>query len=196
MMSGKHGQRPAQPEPHHSSPGAIVCMVPMVDPSRGCTMPAAGSVPHSGGLSPARLRRVLDHIELHLDESLSLRQLAVLARLSPNHFAAQFRLNTGLPPHRYVMQRRITRAKELVVDGRLPLVEISCSLGFPSQAHFTTTFRKLVGATPGAYRSGLDQKSQNLPLKCERPEWAAAEQGGQQRPQPAAQLVRRTTVYT
>ena len=99
-----------------------------------------------------------------------------LSGLSPDHFAAQFRRSTGLPPHRYVLQRRVGRAKELVAAGRLSLAEIGYALGFPSQAHFTTTFRKLVGTTPGAYRSaysppgnGIVEESRNLPLERERP---------------------------
>ena len=69
-----------------------------------------------------------------------------------DHFARLFRHSTGLPPHRYVLQRRIARARELVADRRQSLAEIGYELGFPSQAHFTTMFRRLVGTTPGAYR--------------------------------------------
>ena len=94
---------------------------------------------------------------------------------------AQFRRSTGLPPHRYLLQRRVGRAKKLVSAGRLSLAEISYALGFPSQAHFTTTFRKLVGTTPGAYRNGFSyfgsevpQESRNSPSNCERPEGTAA----------------------
>jgi AraC family transcriptional regulator len=110
---------------------------------------------HKGGLPPARLRRVLDYIETCLAEDTSLRLLAELAQLSPDHFAALFKQSTGLPPHRYVLQRRIVKAKEMLTDGRLSLAEIGFALGFTSQAHFTAMFRKLVGATPGAYREEM-----------------------------------------
>ena len=106
----------------------------------------------SRGLPPDRLRRVLDHIESHLGESITQRHLAGLAQLSMDHFARLFRHSIGVPPHRYMLQRRIARARELVADRRLSLAEIGYELGFPSQAHFTTMFRRLVGATPGAYR--------------------------------------------
>ena len=108
-----------------------------------------------GGLSPDRLRRVLDHIEGHLSDAIKLTQLAEVARLSSSHFSAQFRRSTGLPPHRYLLQQRIKRAKELLAAEGMSLAEIGYTLSFPSQAHFTTTFRKLVGTTPGAYREGL-----------------------------------------
>ena len=94
----------------------------------------------------------LDYIEAHLGEDTSLRQLAELVRLSPDHFAALFRQSIGLPPHRYVLERRIVRAKELLAGDRLTLAEIGYALGYTSQPHFITMFRKLTGMTPGAYR--------------------------------------------
>ena len=105
------------------------------------------------GLPPVSLRRVLEHIEAHLGESITQRRLAGIAQLSMDHFARLFRHSTGLPPHRYVLQRRIARARELVSDRRLSLAEIGYDLGFPSQAHFTSMFRRIVGTTPGAYRA-------------------------------------------
>lgn len=107
---------------------------------------------HRGTLPPACLRRVLDHIEAHLGEDTRLHRLAALAQLSPRHFAALFKQSTGLSPHRYVLQRRIERAKELLRDRRRSVAEVGYALGFPSQAHFTTMFRKLIGTTPAAYR--------------------------------------------
>jgi AraC family transcriptional regulator len=142
---------------------------------------AAPAEPRKGGLAPDRLRRVLDHIEGHLSDAIRLTQLAEVARLSSAHFSTQFRRSTGLSPHRYVLQRRIKRAKELLAAGHMSLAEIGYALGFPSQAHFTTTFRKLVGTTPGAYRDGFShfgseivQETRNQPADYERPETAFA----------------------
>ena len=143
---------------------------------------AAAAVPRGvrkGGLSPDRLRRVLDHIEGHLSDDITQTQLAEVARLSSAHFSAQFRRSTGLPPHRYLLQKRIKRAKELLAADGMSLAEISYALGFPSQAHFTTTFRKLVGTTPGAYRDGpspagsdIAEETRNNPPNYEIPETA------------------------
>ena len=108
---------------------------------------------HERGLPPVCLRRVLKHIETHLGNDVAQYRLASIAQLSMDHFARLFRQSTGLPPHRYVLQRRIARARELMADHRLSLAEIGYTLGFPSQAHFTTTFRRLAGTTPGAYHS-------------------------------------------
>jgi AraC family transcriptional regulator len=103
-------------------------------------------------LPPYRFRRVIDYIQAHLGEATSLRRLAELAGLSPYHFARLFKRSTGRAPHQYVVWQRIERAKRLLAAGSLPLVQVAFRLGFPSQAHFTTVFRKHVGTTPGAYR--------------------------------------------
>ena len=116
-------------------------------------MAQASHTVHARGLPPVRLRRVLEHIETHLGEDVAQRRLAGIAQLSMDHFARLFRQSTGLPPHRYVLERRITRARYLVVERRLSLAEIAYALGFPSQSHFTTMFHRLVGMTPGSYRA-------------------------------------------
>ena len=118
-------------------------------------MAEAPLLDRSRGLSPAHLRRVLEHIEAHLGENMTQSRLANIAQLSMDHFARLFRHSTGLPPHRYVLQRRIARARELVADRRLSLAEIGYELGFPTQAHFTTMFRRFVATTPGAYRGTI-----------------------------------------
>jgi AraC family transcriptional regulator len=107
-----------------------------------------------GGLPPGQLRRVLDYMQAHLGDEISLRHLADLVRLSPHHFAALFKQSTGSAPYQYLLRQRIAHARHLLVENHLSLAEISYRLGFPSQAHFTTMFRKLVGTTPGAYRQG------------------------------------------
>jgi transcriptional regulator GlxA family with amidase domain len=137
----------------------------------GSPMARTPGLNQAQGLLPVRLRRVLDHIEAHLGESITQRRLAGIAQLSVDHFARLFRHSTGLPPHRYVLQRRIARARELVADRRLSLAEIGYELGFPSQAHFTAMFRRLVGTTPGAYRGvncgagghGTRQRKSDIP---------------------------------
>jgi AraC family transcriptional regulator len=116
-------------------------------------MPAArqkGS--KSGAAPPARLRRVLDYMHAHLGEELSLHQLAAVVQLSPHHFAQRFKQSTGVAPYQYVLRQRLATARQWLAETPLSLAEISYRLGFASQAHFTTIFRKHVGATPGAYR--------------------------------------------
>ena len=97
-----------------------------------------------------QVRRVISYIDAHLGEELSLRRLSELVHLSPYHFVRAFRQSTGRPPHRYVLEQRIARAQVRLMEPELSLADVGYELGFASQAHFTTTFRKLVGITPGA----------------------------------------------
>lgn len=99
-----------------------------------------------------RQRRVAEFVEANLSDQIRLRDLARAAGLSRMHFAAQFRLATGLRPHDYVLRRRIERAQDLLRDSGLPLAQVALGVGFQSQAHFTTVFRAHVQETPGRWR--------------------------------------------
>lgn len=104
------------------------------------------------GLPKWRLKRVLAFIDDHLDEAVSLADMAAAAGLSRMHFAAQFRAATGQRPHEYLLRRRIARAQELLRETCDPLVQIALAVGFRTQAHFTTVFRRFVGDTPYQWR--------------------------------------------
>jgi AraC family transcriptional regulator len=79
-----------------------------------------------GALPGARLNAVVEYVEEHLDASPTLGQTAAVARLSPYHFARQFKAATGLPPHQYVIARRVERAKYLLQQGcDLSLAEVA-----------------------------------------------------------------------
>jgi AraC family transcriptional regulator len=103
------------------------------------------------GLVKWRLRRVLDFIDAHMDEAIRLADLATAAGLTPMHFAAQFRGATGLRPHEYLLRRRVERAQELL-HKNLPTVDVALAVGFQSQAHFTSVFKRYVGQPPQAWR--------------------------------------------
>ena len=82
-----------------------------------------------------------------------MKQLAAVACLSPYHFARQFKRATGLPPHQYVILRRVDRAKQLLQAGtNLSLAEVALRAGFSDQSQFSHHFKRLVGATPGQFR--------------------------------------------
>jgi AraC family transcriptional regulator len=107
-----------------------------------------------GVLPRGRLRAVVEYIEEHLDASPTLEQIAAVARLSPYHFARQFKAATGLPPHQYVIARRVERAKQLLQGGHdLPLAEVAAYAGFSDQSQFSRHFKRLVGVTPGQFRT-------------------------------------------
>ena len=112
--------------------------------------PARG---RDGALPRGRLRAVVEYVEEHLDASLSLEQLAAVAHLSVYHFARQFRRATWLPPHQYVIRRRVERAKRLLQGaGDLSLAEVAAHAGFSDQSQFSHHFKRLVGVTPGQFR--------------------------------------------
>jgi AraC family transcriptional regulator len=106
----------------------------------------------SGKLSAGQLRRSLEFIHANLAEDLSIEQLADQAYLSAFHFARLFRNTVGLTPHQYILQNRIERAKRLITKSSyLNLTEIGLSVGFFDQAHFTKSFKRVVGTTPKAF---------------------------------------------
>jgi AraC family transcriptional regulator len=106
-----------------------------------------------GALPRTRLRAVVEYIEEHLDAGPSLGQLAAVARLSAYHFARQFKAATGLPPHRYVIARRVERARQLLQAGTdLSLAEVAACAGFSDQSQFSHHFKRTVGVTPGQFR--------------------------------------------
>jgi len=109
---------------------------------------------HGGGLPACKLRRVIEYINDNLAEDLTLAELADVAGMSPHYFSRAFKHSTGTPPHRYVTNCRVERAKRLLADDELPLVEVGFSVGFQNQSHFTTLFHKLTGVTPKAFRDG------------------------------------------
>jgi AraC family transcriptional regulator len=107
-----------------------------------------------GALPQGRLRAVVEYVEEHPDTALTLEQMAAAARLSVYHFARQFKAATGLPPHQYVIARRVERARQLL-QGRsdLSLAELAIDAGFSDQSQFTHHFKRLVGVTPGQFRT-------------------------------------------
>lgn len=106
-----------------------------------------------GALDVRRLQRVMEFVDSHLGEDLTIEALANEACLSAFHFARAFKASTGSAPHQYVMQRRVGLARELIEEGRLPLAAIAEICGFSSQSHLTRYFKQIVGVTPGAYRT-------------------------------------------
>ncbi len=106
----------------------------------------------AGGLSGQKLRRVMALIADDYESDLSLADLAREAGMSTFHFAREFKRTTGSTPHQYLIKFRIDRAKSLLSESEMPLVEVSSRSGFSHQSHFTRLFRKLTGTTPQSYR--------------------------------------------
>lgn len=116
----------------------------------------AAQIPRSApSLSRPGLRRVVALIDSAIDEDLSLTALATEAGMSPYYFARAFRQQFGEAPHQYLLRKRIERGKELLLRTGTSLVEIALATGFSSQSHFTSTFKRFVGVTPGEYRRSV-----------------------------------------
>lgn len=120
-----------------------------------------GAIPVSrpaarGELARWQQKRVLDFMEEHIAEAVSLNALADLVRLSPYHFLRSFKQSFGEPPHRYWAARRIERAKALLADPRASITEIAFDVGFSGTSAFSSAFRRLTGQTPTDYRRSLE----------------------------------------
>ena len=104
--------------------------------------------PNVTGLAPHIERRVRDHIEANFHADLRLDALAEIAGMSRFHFAAMFRVSFGESPHRFVIQRRVAKASDLLRDTDRPIIEV----GYENQSYFTTLFKRETGHTPAAFR--------------------------------------------
>lgn len=104
-------------------------------------------------LPPHTLRRLRDYVESSLAEDLDVTMMAEVARLSPAHFARAFAATLGMTPYRYVMMRRLARARELLERTDRSTLDIALSVGFKTPSHFASRFRREFGAAPSALRA-------------------------------------------
>ena len=107
-----------------------------------------------GGLSTLRLRRVRDFIEAHLDRDLTIARIADAVGLGSSHLKTQFKRATGVTVHAYVMQRRVERAKQLLMHGELSAAQVALDAGFAHQSHMARCMRRVLGVTPSALTRG------------------------------------------
>lgn len=124
---------------------------------QGHTSPGAA---FRGGLTKVQQRRVATYIEEHLDADLSLATLAAVAGISVSQLKLAFKRSMGMPVHRYVIDRRVHRAKALLVQGRLPANQIALESGFAHQSHMARWMRRLTGITPSQLTRGGDASAQ------------------------------------
>jgi AraC family transcriptional regulator len=112
-----------------------------------------------GGMAPHKLRKAVGLIDHHLAEEeegrVALRVVAKEVGMSYFHFSRAFKQSMGMSPTNFIAERRIERAKRLLQETELPISEIALRAGFSSQSHFTTSFRRVAGATPKAFRAAI-----------------------------------------
>jgi RpiB/LacA/LacB family sugar-phosphate isomerase len=131
----------------------------VVDAYLGATLAPVEVV---GGLPPRRLQRVFSHIRENIARDLTVSELAQVVGMSQYYFSKLFKMSTGTTPHQYVMRQRVERAQEHLRESRTALAEVATQVGFETQSHFTSVFRRLVGATPKHYRE-MHQANPHVP---------------------------------
>jgi len=141
----------ARPNVSRTSPEAIVHSQPRMSMLGDLPIQETPR-PSRGGLPPALTHRICEYVESHLDQKIPLDALASMAGLSAHHFARAFRQSVGMPPHGYLLQRRLEHAEHLLRDTRLPLSEIALAAGFSDQSHLARHFRRLTGMPPSLAR--------------------------------------------
>jgi len=111
------------------------------------------STPRSrGGLSAQQIRRATDFLEGNLDGNIDLQQVAEVCELSVSHFARAFKQTFHKPPYKWLIERRVDRAKHLMMTSRLPLADIAIRCGFADQSALNRSFRRIHGVAPGTWR--------------------------------------------
>ncbi len=108
--------------------------------------------PREAGLAPWQLRRAIDLLEAQLPAPVSMESLARECGLSVAHFSRAFKRSTGLPPYQWQLRARIRLAQEMLLDPAATLAHVAEATGFADAVHFGRTFRRLLGATPAAWR--------------------------------------------
>lgn len=121
---------------------------------------AAAPATSNGGVerhafAPWQAKRVRSYIEDNLDAPIAVEELAAFTRLSTSYFFRAFKGSFGVPPHAYVIQRRMVRAQMLLSGTDEPLGQIAIACGLADQAHFSRLFRRAVGVPPGVWRREL-----------------------------------------
>jgi AraC family transcriptional regulator len=106
-------------------------------------------------IAPWRLRDACDWMMARLDDTFSIAEVAAQVDMTPGYFARAFRQATGEPPHRWLMRKRIERARELLQNPKNSLAEIASACGFADQSHLTRVFGRIEGVTPGRWRQRL-----------------------------------------
>ena len=122
---------------------------------RHSAFPQTGAKPAARGLTPKQLRLVTGYMREHLDRDITLQELAALLQLSRFYFCTSFRLATGKRPHEWLTLQRIERARTLLQDPALRIIDVAVAVGYQTPSAFAAAFRRVVGITPSDYRRSV-----------------------------------------
>jgi AraC family transcriptional regulator len=113
---------------------------------------ARSALQFRGGLSPLQMRRATEFLEAHLDGNIVLQQVAEACELSVSHFARAFKKTFRMPPYKWLIERRVDRARDLMTNSRLPLADIAVQCGFADDSALNRSFKRIHGVTPAIWR--------------------------------------------
>ncbi|MBD3887472.1 helix-turn-helix transcriptional regulator [Phormidium tenue FACHB-886] len=116
-----------------------------------------------GRLSSCKLQQVIVYIDEHLEEHLSVGAISQQVGISQFYFCHLFKQSMGVSPHQYLLQRRIERAKQLLLQNRPNIADIALAVGFANQSHFTRQFKQVVGVTPKRF---VHQEQNRILFSC------------------------------
>jgi AraC family transcriptional regulator len=128
-----------------------------------------GALPHAEpvrALSDIKLKEVIGYIDSNLHRNVTLSELSGIVQLTPRYFCGAFKQAMGRPPHQYLIEQRVERARTLLEDARLSLTDVALIVGFNSQSHLNDHFRRIVGMTPARYRSETQLNKVHASRKC------------------------------
>jgi AraC family transcriptional regulator len=106
----------------------------------------------TGGALSATLSEAIDYMMTNIDQAINLSAIAQATNRSPSHVARMFRAELGMPPHRYLINLRVEKARRLLEKTNMSIAEIAYDCGFAHQEHLTRLFRRHCNTTPAAYR--------------------------------------------
>jgi AraC family transcriptional regulator len=128
-----------------------------------------GALPHAEqvrALSEPKLKEIIGYIDSNLHRNVTLSELSGLVQLTPRYFCGAFKQAMGRPPHQYLIERRVGRARTLLEDAALSLADVALIVGFNSQSHLNDHFRRIVGITPARYRTEMQANRIHAARKC------------------------------
>ena len=127
----------------------------LLDVKRGASGVESARPSDRGGLLVWQLNGVVDYIETHLSDKIAAGDLADLVNLSKGQLSRAFKISVGVPPHRYIVRRRLELACTMIRTTREPLSQVAVACGLCDQAHFSRLFRSVIGMSPSAWRRAM-----------------------------------------